>query len=241
MSPSPRMYLSKRCCTMSDSWPYGSWFHGGEAGSKLVKSQSGDQLGQGPVWAISIMTKSQSHSSVMHMPLHLIPFQLARGCLLHVLKEDRPLTRFLVSLASQHVSSLNGTWEENIWQSSPKPLIPIRVVRHRQWPGGTEHQAGLRLREVFSVGGIIVQCGCGVLADGWGEVALGTWRAGHGSAQEFLRQESASTEHLTHSFHFDRHCPFYVSTNKYENAYYPTPHYDRVLSFLNFANLIDEK
>lgn len=74
-----------------------------------VKSQSGDHLDQGPVCAISIMTNSQSHSSVMHTPLHLIPLLFARGCLLRVLKKDWPPPGLPVPLVSQHVSSRNGT------------------------------------------------------------------------------------------------------------------------------------
>lgn len=170
MSPSPRMCLSKRYCTMPGSWAHilwklvswwRIWFHGHMGPSEITKwgsFGSGTSLCNFHNDQVTISFKCNAFNPLPFNPLPLKatafnPLPFARGCLLHVLKEDWPPTRLLVPLVSQHVSSLNRTWEENIWQNSPKPLIPIRVVRHRQWPGGTKVQAGLRLREVFSVGG----------------------------------------------------------------------------------------
>lgn len=143
-------------------------------------SQSGGHSGQWSVCAISVMairTLVQSIVQEMVLGIPRRPYSTCQGQLVmetHI-QSSRcirspsrlPWTAFLVfqkkishlvgsvvPLVSQHIPSLDGIWEESIWQSSPKPHHPSQSGK--TWTadaGGTELQVGLGLSEVSSPGG----------------------------------------------------------------------------------------
>lgn len=82
----------------------------------------------------------------MHTSLHSIALSFATGCFL---KEYGHVVAPVVLLASKHVPSHNGIWEETLWQSCLKPLHP--GPSGKPWmvkAGSIELQVGLGLREV---------------------------------------------------------------------------------------------
>lgn len=244
----PKMCLSKRYSSVLDSWashivwklvPWSPHSLKDYTYSSVNGSQRIHKVGI--VWVsrqfVQFLLTTNSHPcpSVMHTLLHSFPLPFARGCFLGVLKEVwLPLQMIQGHSFSSCSLSLNGIWEDNSWQSSPKLFHPRNSGKTRMVDvGGTELQVGL------SEGGLL-HCSAGVRSPG-------RWlsRSGLGAPEWLSRAQPSTAEtgmcicwaagplfiliEKSQNSPAKKPAPIYVSTNRHESAYLPSAYYHWVL------------